>query len=87
MDDPGFEIPAGARDFYLFQIVRIASGAHQASYLKDIGVLYRYGCEVNSNLHLMLSLRIRYRGQAFEFWATVYRTFCVNFIFLSVDCG
>jgi hypothetical protein len=35
----GVRIPARARDFDLLQIACIASGVHQASYLKDIGVL------------------------------------------------
>ena len=73
----GVRIPTGARDFYLLRIVGIAYGAHQASYLKDIGVLSRQGCEVISNLHVILSLRINYQdsGHLYSSSTKNYLTF------------
>lgn len=61
------QIPAGSRDFYILEIVRIDSGAHQASYLMDNGFVSRQECEgVDSNLHLMLRLEIRSKGKVFD---------------------
>jgi hypothetical protein len=60
----GVQIPAGSRNFYILQIVRIDFGAHQASYLMDTGFVSRQECEgVDSNLHLMLRLEIRTTGK------------------------